>query len=50
MDAGAARTLNERAELKGEGPAVFCDKEYEYLRQILPSPEPAPSVSRPPCD
>ena len=49
MDAGSARTFNERAELYGEGPAVFCDEEYEYLRSILPSKEPPPDVLRPPC-
>jgi len=49
MDGGSARTFDERAELDGEGPAVFCDEEYDYLRQILPSNEPPPSVSRPPC-
>jgi hypothetical protein len=50
MDAGGARTLNERAELMGEGPAVFCNTEYDYLRTILPSSETPPTVSRPPCN
>ncbi len=50
MDAGGARTLRERAELQGEGPGVFCDDEYTYLQQILPSTEAAPQVDRPGCD
>lgn len=50
MDAGGARTQRERAELAGEGPAVFCDGDYDYLRRILPAAEPPPAVSRPPCD
>jgi hypothetical protein len=49
MDAGSARTFRERAELMGEGPAVFCDEEYAYLRAILPTDEPAPPIARPPC-
>ncbi|MBC8072069.1 MAG: hypothetical protein IAG13_27355 [Deltaproteobacteria bacterium] len=49
MDAGGARTLEERAELMGEGPARFCDDEYEYLRGILPTSEPATTVARPFC-
>ena len=50
MDAGGARSFNERAEIYGEGPAVFCDTEYEYLRQILPSTDAPPDVTRPPCE
>jgi hypothetical protein len=50
MDGGAARTFEERAELAGQGPSVFCDDEYEYLRAILPSDEAPPAVSRPPCE
>jgi hypothetical protein len=50
MDAGGARSFNERAEIYGEGPAVFCDSEFEYLRQILPSPDAPPNVTRPPCE
>jgi hypothetical protein len=49
MDAGGARSFNERAEIKGEGPAVFCDSEYGYLRQTLPSEDPDPQIARPPC-
>jgi len=50
MDSGSARTFAERAELMGEGPSVFCGEEIAYLRDILPSRDPAPSVQRPPCD
>jgi hypothetical protein len=49
MDAGGARSFEERAELYGQGPARFCDLEYGYLRDILPSDEPAPELDRPPC-
>ncbi len=49
MDAGGARTLEERAELMGEGPARFCSDEYEYLREILPTSDPDTTVERPYC-
>jgi hypothetical protein len=49
MDAGGARSFGERAELNGEGPAVFCDDEYEYLRGILPAPQAPPAIERPSC-
>ncbi len=50
MDAGGARPFDERAELEGQGPAVFCDGEYVYLKRILPlDPPQDPSVDRPPC-
>ena len=49
MDSGGARSLRERAEL-GEGPGVFCDDEYKYLKQILPSPVPDPVGMRPTCN
>jgi hypothetical protein len=49
MDAGGARTFNERAELMGEGPARFCDMEYTYLVQILPSDDPPSTIDRPGC-
>ena len=32
MDAGDDRPFEERAELVGQGPGVFCDDEYTYLR------------------
>ena len=50
MDGGSARTFEERAELAGAGPSVFCDDEYDYLREILPSTTPPPVVSRPACE
>jgi hypothetical protein len=49
MDAGGARTFEERAELAGQGPALFCDDEYTYLREILPTNDPDPTPSRPVC-
>jgi hypothetical protein len=29
---------------------VFCDEEYAYLRQILPTDDPDDPQLRPPCD
>jgi hypothetical protein len=49
MDAGGDRPFPERAELLGQGPAVFCAEEYEYLRMILPSALPADDSPRPRC-
>ncbi|HEU0030259.1 MAG TPA: hypothetical protein VFQ53_06500 [Kofleriaceae bacterium] len=49
MDSGGDRPFFERAELQGQGPGVFCDDEYAYLRQILPSAAPASTVTRPGC-
>ncbi len=49
MDAGGGRPFRERAELDGEGPARFCDEEYDYLRRILPSETPADTSERPGC-
>ena len=49
MDAGDARPFLERASLLGQGPEVFCDDEYAYLRKILPSPDPADATPRPGC-
>jgi hypothetical protein len=48
MDAGDGRPFEERAELEGQGPAVFCDAEYAYMRAILPG-LPANQVARPGC-
>jgi hypothetical protein len=45
----ADRPFEERAEIQGEGPSRFCQEEYDYLRQILPSAEPYDLTSRPPC-
>jgi hypothetical protein len=49
MDSGGDRPFMERAELMGQGPSVFCDEEYSYLRAILPSSEPADNILRPDC-
>jgi hypothetical protein len=49
MDAGGDRPFLERAELQGQGPEVFCDDEYTYLRKILPSSDPPNMVQRPGC-
>ncbi|HEY5949785.1 MAG TPA: hypothetical protein VIV40_30025 [Kofleriaceae bacterium] len=49
MDSGGDRPFMERAELMGQTPAVFCDEEYSYLRDVLPSPEPANVITRPSC-
>jgi hypothetical protein len=49
MDGGSDRPLPERAILQGQGPAVFCEDEYMYLRQILPSTTPADTSPRPHC-
>jgi hypothetical protein len=49
MDSGGDRSFMERAELQGQGPGVFCEDEYQYLRKILPSTDPATTFSRPPC-
>ena len=49
MDSGGDRPFMERAELMGQEPAMFCDEEYAYLREILPSSAPEPTASRPTC-
>jgi hypothetical protein len=49
MDSGGDRPFVERAELFGEGPARFCVTEYDYLRQILPTSDPADTSERPTC-
>lgn len=48
MDAGGARPFEERAELNGVGPGVFCQRNYDYLRDVLPTTEPDP-LSRTDC-
>lgn len=52
MDAGGDRPFDERAELGGQGPAVFCSDEYIYLRTILPGSDAAAgdSIARPDCN
>lgn len=49
MDNGASRPFRERAELDGQGPAVFCNDNFRYLQTILPMGEPDPLPSRPDC-
>ena len=49
MDSGGDRPFLERAVLEGQGPGVFCDEEYAYLRMILPSSSPEPRGTRPGC-
>ncbi|MFT3699868.1 MAG: hypothetical protein QM831_42385 [Kofleriaceae bacterium] len=49
MDAGGDRPFLERAELQGQGPGVFCDDEYTYLREVMPSTQAPPNVTRPGC-
>lgn len=49
MDAGGDRPFLERAELMGQGPGVFCDEEYAYLRQIMPTNAPPDNSPRPGC-
>ncbi len=49
MDAGGVRPFEERAELMGQGPSVFCDSAYEYLRRILPTDQAATDFERPFC-
>ncbi len=49
MDSGGDRPFFERAELAGQGPGVFCDDEYAYLRMVLPSQDPPNDVERPGC-
>jgi hypothetical protein len=49
MDAGGDRPFPERAELMGQGPALFCADEYDYLRMILPSALPPDPTTRPRC-
>ena len=49
MDAGGFRSFLERAELGGQGPAVFCTDEYTYLRKILPTSQAADPSPRPSC-
>ena len=54
MDAGGARPFDERAELMGQGPAVFCSDEYIYLRTVLlrrqRRRDPGDSIARPDCN
>ncbi|MEJ7604001.1 MAG: hypothetical protein WKG01_39340 [Kofleriaceae bacterium] len=49
MDGGGDRPFLERSELENTPPGVFCDDEYAYLRQILPTDQANPPVQRPGC-
>lgn len=49
MDAGGDRPFLERAQLGGQGPGVFCDDEYDYLRMVMPSSVAPPAITRPGC-
>ena len=50
MESGGGRPFRERAELDGQGPGVFCDQEYAYLRSILPRAESDDPTPRPGCN
>ena len=51
MEGGEGRPFAERAQLNGQGPAVFCRAEYEYLRRLMPGDAVDPFVGRrPSCD
>ncbi|MFH1130870.1 MAG: hypothetical protein V1754_06005 [Pseudomonadota bacterium] len=49
MEGGEGRPFAERAELSGQGPAIFCGYEFEYLQMILPTGETDPLPYRPDC-
>ncbi len=49
MDGGGDRPFTERAQLLGDGPGLFCQDEYEYLREILRTDETADPQPRPGC-
>jgi hypothetical protein len=49
MDAGEYRPFAERAELMGQGPSVFCQAWFDYLKDILPKESPDPVSNRPAC-
>jgi len=49
MDAGGSRPFEERAELQGGGPEVFCQDNFDYLVSILPAGVPDPISGRPSC-
>ncbi len=38
MDSGADRSFEQRAEIEGQGPAVFNERNRTYLETILPRP------------
>jgi hypothetical protein len=50
MDAGGKRPFDERAQLRDGGPEVFCTESFEYLQEILPTPDQQDPVPyRPTC-
>lgn len=49
MDSGGGRPFEERAELMGQGPSVFCSRAYDYLREVLPTDDPETTIERPSC-
>ncbi len=50
MDSGESRSFEERSQLNGAGPSVFCDYNYFYLKKLLPlDPPDDPDITRPPC-
>lgn len=49
MDDGGSRPFEERTDLLGGGPEVFCQQDYEYLVSILPTGEPDPVSGRMSC-
>jgi hypothetical protein len=49
MDSGGNRSFEERAELMGQGPSMYCVESYEYLREILPTDLPETTYERPHC-
>jgi hypothetical protein len=50
MEVGGDRPFEERAEIAGQGPGLFCVDEFAYLQQILPAPAASdPKLMRPGC-
>jgi len=49
MDAGGARPFEERAQLLGSGPGIFCDEAFEYLRELMPTDDEDLAGHRPGC-
>jgi hypothetical protein len=49
MDKGGSRPFEERAELMGQGPSMYCQEAYEYLREILPTSMADTDYERPSC-
>lgn len=50
MDSGGARPFEERAQLMGANPGIFCGESYEYLREIMPGEGEDPLSRRPSCN